>query len=267
MNSDLEQNLAAFTADVFLGDRLIVRQPRQGYRAGVDAVLLAATAGSGGRAPRTLLDVGSGAGTVGLCAASRLPALQAVLLERDPAFVALARDNIAANGLADRVCAVEADVGAPAAQLDALGLRPDSFDAVLANPPYHDSDAGTPAPHALKADAHAMPSDALETWARFMARMVRRGGRVTLVHKAEALPRVLAAFATRFGALIVLPIHPRAGEDAIRVIVSGIKGNRAPLSLRAPFVLHGIGQEFTEEARSILRSGAALDLCAPRQGA
>ncbi len=242
------------TEDYFLGDRLIVRQPRKGYRAGVDAVLLAASirAPEGGDA--TLLDIGAGVGTVGLCAASRLPCLKVTLLEREAALAKLAVENIAANILAGRVTAVQAEVGSTA------GLIPESFDHAVANPPFHDFGTGTPAPNALKAASHAMPSQSLDDWLRFMARMVRPGGCATLIHKTEALPDILAAFDGRFGGLIILPIHARLHKPAIRVLVQGIKGSRAPLMLRPPFVLHGEGNEFTVAAQQILRHGGALGM-------
>ncbi len=254
ITQDIADNSLDVTEDYFLGDRLIIRQPRKGYRAGVDAVLLAASIGAAEQGNATLLDIGAGVGTVGLCAASRLPSLNVTLLEREPELVKLAAENIAANGLTGRVTAVQAEVGAPG------GLAPESFDEAVANPPFHDLNAGTPAPNALKAASHAMSSQSLDDWLRFMARMVRPGGRATLIHKAEALASVLGAFETRFGGIVIVPIHARADEPAIRMLVQGIKGSRAPLSLRPPFVLHNEGNAFTVEAQKILRHGGALGM-------
>lgn len=260
--TDLKQTSLTLdtTDDMFLGDQLMVRQPRTGYRAGVDAVLLAATVRAGPEGPATLLDLGAGAGTVGLCAARRLAHVNVVLLERDPALARLAAENAAANGLATRVRAVSASTASSATDLAALGLAQETFDLCLANPPFHDEDAGTSARDALKAASHAMPPSALEEWARFMARMVKPGGRATLIHKADALPRILEVMTPRFGALIIFPVFPRAGEAAIRVIVSGIKGSKAPLTLKSGLVLHGEGQGFTPPTSAILRNGAALTI-------
>lgn len=246
------------TEDYFLGDRLQIRQPRQGYRAGIDAVLLAASVEDGARGPKSLLDIGAGVGTVGLCAAVRIRDLRVTLLERAPELCELARTNIAANGLAGRAHVVAAEVGTSAAELARGGLVEERFDICVANPPYHDESAGTPARNALKSVSHAMPADALEDWARFMARMIRPGGRATIIHKAEALPRVLAAFTPRFGNTLVFPVFPRSGESAIRIIVSGVKGSRAPQEMRPGIVMHGPGQDFTPEATAILRNGAGL---------
>jgi tRNA1(Val) A37 N6-methylase TrmN6 len=247
------------TCDLFLGDRLEIHQPAKGYRAGVDAVLLAACVRPKSNAA-TLLDVGAGAGTIGLCAAHRLPGLSVVLLEREAALSAISRRNIAVNHLGGRVRAVQASVTSSAADLNEAGITPESFDICLANPPFHDEDAGTAAGNALKAVSHAMPADALEDWARFMARMTAPGGQALMIHKAEALPRLLAALSPRFGRLRILPIHARPEASAIRVIIAGVKGSRAPLEIRPGFVLHGEGNSFTPAASAILRHGAALEI-------
>jgi tRNA1(Val) A37 N6-methylase TrmN6 len=155
---------------------------------------------------------------------------------------------------------VEGEVGLSAAGLHRSGLAEESFDHVMANPPFHSLDAGTVAPDALKAGAHTMAQADLERWARFMARMAAPGGGVTIIHKAEALARLLGVFEGRFGALTVLPLHPRASAPAHRVIVQGRKGSKGPLSLLPGFVLHGDDGAFTPEAQAILRTGAALPM-------
>ncbi len=247
------------TDDTFLGGALRIRQPATGYRAGLDAVMLAAAVSIEGSGAR-VLDVGAGVGTAGLCLARRITSARVTLFEREPGLALLARENVERNGLAERVNVIEGDVGLSAETARALGLQSEGFDHVIANPPYHDADGGTPASDPLKAGAHAMPDEGLERWARFMARMAVPGGAVTVVHKAEALSRLLAAFDGRFGALRILPLHPRESAPAHRIIVAGRKGSRAPLILLPGFVLHGEDGTFTPEAQAILRGGAALGM-------
>ena len=245
------------TDDAFLGGALNILQPAAGYRAGLDAVMLAAAVSIKHQGAR-VLDVGAGVGTAGLCIARRVPSARVTLLEREPALVRLAAENARRNGLEQRVGVVAGEVGLAAAALQRLGLADASFDHVVANPPFHSRDAGTPAADALKAAAHAMPESDLDQWARFMARMAAPGGAFTLIHKAEALPALLAVLEGRFGALTLLPLHPRAGEPAHRLIVSGTKGSRAPMSLLPGFVLHEADGTFTPQAQAVLRGGAAL---------
>jgi FkbM family methyltransferase len=253
----LAEDHSATTDDVFLGGKLVIRQPAQGYRAGTDAVLLAASVTS----PATdgpILDAGAGVGTVALCIASRLPSARVVLVEREPALVALARRNIERNGFSARARVIEADLARASGALDAAGIACETFSHVLANPPFHDEGAGTAARSGLKATSHQMPRDDLDTWVRFLNRMACPGGAATMIHKADALTRILAAFEGRFGAIRVRPVVSRANDDAGRVIVTGIKGSRAPLSLAPPLVLHTDGHAFRPEIEAVFRHGAAL---------
>jgi tRNA1(Val) A37 N6-methylase TrmN6 len=245
---------AAVTDDAFLGGQLSILQPRHGYRAGVDAVLLAASVVVAEGCEARVLDLGAGVGTAGLAVARRCALVRVDLLEREPELARLAAQNAARNGLTGRVRVVEGDLAAPA-----LALPAEAYEHVIANPPFHTEGKGTGAATPLKAAAHAMPAGDLDLWARAMARHCTPGGRAAVIHRAEALPEILTAFARRFGDVTVLPIHPRAGEPAIRVLVRGKKGSRAPLRLLPGFVLHEADDHaFTPAARAILREGAAL---------
>jgi tRNA1(Val) A37 N6-methylase TrmN6 len=245
--------------DAFLGGALRILQPLAGYRAGLDAVLLAAAVPVE-EGPTRVLDVGAGAGVVGLAVARRVAGATVTLVERDPDLAALARANIARNDLAARVRVVEGDVTRPLGQLPGLAAEAESFDHVLANPPFHTEGRGTAAGEALRAAGHAMPDGGLDRWVRFMAAMARPGGTATLIHRAEALGEILQALAGRFGGILVLPVHPREGEPASRVLVQATKGSRAPLRLLPGLALHKPDQGFQPEVEAILRQGAALPL-------
>lgn len=250
-------DVAELTDDAFLGGVLRLRQPKSGYRAGLDAVMLAAAVPMG---CKCVLDAGAGVGTAGLCLAARDKSVHVTLFEREPLLTRIAEDNVVRNGLSARVGVATGQVGQPSAALDRLGVSADAFDHVIANPPFHQTGRGTKAAEPMKANAHEMPQDGLELWARFMARAVAPGGGATVIHKADALGLLLDALAGRFGALKILPLHSYESEPAHRIIVQGVKASRAPLTLLPGFVLHGPDGKFTPRAEAILRSGAALEL-------
>jgi tRNA1(Val) A37 N6-methylase TrmN6 len=248
----------AASDDAFLGGRLRVLQPATGYRAGIDGVLLAATVEA--EAGAQVLDVGAGVGVVGLCVAHRLPDARITMVERDGQLAALARRNVERNGFAARVRVIQADVLQPLGEAPELAAVAGSFDQVLANPPFHVEGRGTAAGDPVKAGANAMPAGALERWVRFMAAMARPGSRITLIHRAEALPEVLQALAGRFGGAVVVPLHPRDGEPALRVLVRAVKGSRAPLELQPGLFLHNADNSFQHRIAAVLRDGMGLSL-------
>lgn len=259
---------AELTDDIFLADcdggPLSILQPRKSYRAGLDAVLLAAAIPETGRAVH-ILDAGSGVGTVGLCAARRMATARVVLAEQNPVLLELAQRNIARNSLVDRVQAIAADVSSGGSAFhsgtsETAVLQPGAFDHVAANPPYYVNSDGTPSPDAIKARAHAMPRHALDAWMRFLATACTGGGTATLIHRADAIADVLQHMGARFGAITILPVHPRAGTPANRIIVQGRKGSRAPTRILPGLILHTDGQAFRPEIDDILRRGAPLRL-------
>ncbi len=247
------------TRDAFLGGRLWLQQPSRGYRAGIDAVILAAACPADSGTPATVLDCGAGVGTVGLAVATRCPLSAVTLVERSPDLAPLAQANIAGNSLMTRVTLIAADVTANLTAAPGLAARAGTFDHVLANPPYFDHAHGTRATDTVKDGSNAMPANALEAWVRFAAAMAKPGGSYTLIHRAEALGEILAACDRRFGALKILPLHTRAGGPATRVVVQGIKASRAPLALLEGRHIHTPdGKSYAPEFEAILRDGAPL---------
>lgn len=237
-------------ADAFLGGRLRLSQPPRGaHRAGTDAVLLARLLVP--QAGDRLCDVGAGTGAVGLACAALTPGLQPTLVERDPILAEQARANASLNGIAAQV--LVADVLAPATERRAAGLLPDSFDVVLTNPPFFAAGSHRASPDPGRAAAHTFAGGDLETWIRACTAILRPGGRLGLIHRADALPACLAALAGRYGGLAVRPVHPRSDAPAIRVLIAAIRGSRAALSLQPPLVLHGPDGSFTPEAEALHR--------------
>ncbi|MGE0698125.1 MAG: tRNA1(Val) (adenine(37)-N6)-methyltransferase [Hyphomicrobiaceae bacterium] len=258
------------TDDAFLGGQLHILQPAEGYRAGLDAVLLAATLTPlTGEGATRVLDAGAGVGVVGLAIARRLSQAIVTLVEREPLLLDLAERNVARNGLSDRVRVIGADISAGGAALhgrsrdgsDGDGaLAPGSFEHLVCNPPYHATGAGTRSALQRKARAHHMPEAALDRWLAFLATAGTSGARLSLIHRADALGRVLEAIGSRFGRVRIMPVHPKARLPANRILVEAVKGSRAPLEIRPGLVLQEHDGRYRPEIEAVLREGAPLAL-------
>jgi tRNA1(Val) A37 N6-methylase TrmN6 len=244
------------TCDAFLNGRVLVKQPEAGFRSGLDAVFLAAAcpAQEGAR----VLEAGCGAGVASLCLLARVPNVNVTGVEVDAELAKLAHDNALTNGFAGQFSMLNADLTASWSELEASGLERDAYDHVMANPPFYIRDRTRASPDERNARSRAMSNSGLEQWLRFLAAVAKPGGTCTLIHMAEALPQLLAAFGARFGGLQVIPLYPRAGENAIRVIIRGKKGSRAPLSLTPGIVLHEDDGAQTWAAQAVLRMGHGI---------
>ena len=242
----------AITEDRLLGGRVRLLQPARGYRAGMDAALLAAACDAG--AGERVLDLGCGPGAVLLQAAARRPGARFWGVERDPPALELARRSAELNGMQGRVELLAGDV---AHGFAALKLRP--FDAVLANPPFFDDPAALRGPHPSRRGAY-LADEGLEAWIGFLAKAAREGGTITLIHRADRLADLLGLLSVKCGSIRVRAIHPFADAPAKRVLVRAVKTGKAPLELLPPLVLHGrSGGKHTSEAEAILRGEAALE--------
>ena len=246
----MPEDRPGISEDSLLDGRLRLLQLRHGHRAGTDAVLVAAAAGP--LASGTIVDVGAGSGAVGLMIGARCGA-SIVFLERDPDLAALCRSNVEANGLQDRARVVEADILAPADQSGQGGLVPGSADMVVTNPPFLEEGSSRASPDASRAAAHQLPEGGSERWIDVCADLLKPGGRLVLIHRADRLGDCLRHIEGRFGGLVVKPIHPRADKPASRIVVTAMKGSRAPLAMAPPIVLHQSDGRFTPEAEAIHR--------------
>lgn len=245
------------TDDSFLGGRLTLRQLRRGHRAGHDAMLLAAAVPA--VAGERVADAGAGIGAAGLALAARMADVAVTLIEREGELVGLARHNIRHNGLDSRVSCVEADIAELAAAPQRFGLVSAAFDHVMMNPPYHDSGRHRPSPDALRALAHVAADGLLRQWVEAAVRLLAAKGRLTLIWRADGLSEVLEALRPHLGGVTVLPVHSRPDRPAIRVLVWGRRGSRAPLVLMPGLVLQDETGRPSAAAEAILRGGGAVD--------
>ncbi|WP_062113507.1 tRNA1(Val) (adenine(37)-N6)-methyltransferase [Aureimonas sp. AU40] len=225
--------------DAFLGGAFHLLQPRRsGFRAGHDALLLAAAVPreAGGLA----LDMGSGAGAVAFASASRARGLSLILAERSPDMAHLARASLALpenRALADRLKVVEVDLLSPRPAREAAGLPDGGFDRILSNPPFHPA-GGRVSPDALRGAAKSLPEPGfLGRWLAVAGALARHGAPLALIVRPDNLGEILQGAEGRFGAIALCPVQSSAEAPAIRLLVSAVRGSRAPLRILPALVL------------------------------
>jgi tRNA1(Val) A37 N6-methylase TrmN6 len=244
------------TVDTVLGGRVTIFQPRGGHRAGTDSALLAACVPRDfeGRA----YDLGSGAGSVGLSVASQAPRSRVTLVEIDPEMAALAASGIEANDLGDRVRVVQADLLARGRSRHPA-LAAEGAELVVTNPPFHIEGTVRNAATPLRRQAHTFSEADELAWIEAAVRLLRPRGILMMIHRADALLRLLALLEGRVGDIRLKPVHPRPGSAATRLLVRTLKASRSPLTLLPPLILHEDGGGFTREADALHRGVASVD--------
>jgi tRNA1(Val) A37 N6-methylase TrmN6 len=248
-----------FTEDAFLGGRLRLRQPKSGHRAGHDAMLLAAATSA--RSGDRVVDFGAGIGAAGLAVAKRVAGIELVLVEIDEALAELARGNAASNAIPADVIVL--DITSAADTFAASGLPPDSVDAVLMNPPFNDPVRHRASPDKAREIAHVATAATLGAWIHAARRILKSGGVLTLIWRADGLAEVLAALDRGFGNLAILPVHGDAKKPAIRVLVRAVKGGKAPTQMHAALMLNNESTMPNKQVQDILAGKGVLPLAMP----
>ena len=257
-NTSAPATPSSLTDDAFLGGKLQILQPEKGYRAGIDAVFLAASI------PvvdgETIFEAGIGAGVASLCILARNPLLHITGIEVNSRYAVLCEQNAKRNSMSDMLRVIHGDVK-DAMRRD-LAHMPEhgSFAHAFANPPYFEDGKVTQSPSLLKAQAHSFGPEDLDLWIKLLHAMVTLRGTVTLIHRADTLGKILQSMDNRFGDVRVAPLYAREATAASRVIVQGVKGSKAPLQLLPGLILHESDNGFTPDAEAVLRDGAAWRL-------
>ena len=249
---------SSLTEDGFLGGKLRILQPEKGYRAGIDAVFLAATipCASG----ETIYEAGMGTGVAALCTLARIADVHVTGIEIASRYSLLCEENAKRNGFGRNLRVIHADVKEALRRDLATMPAHGTFSHAFANPPYFEDGKTTASPILLKAQAQSFGPGDLDLWIKVLHTMVTLRGTVTIVHRAETLGRLLNTMEERFGDIRIAPLYAREGTAASRVIVQGVKGSKAPMQLLPGLVLHDDSSQFTPEAEAILRDGMAWRL-------
>lgn len=223
-------------------------QPRVGFHAAVDTVLLAAAALP--YATGRILDVGCGVGSVGLCITLKNKDIILNSIDIQSDYIELARRNAALNDVAARCTFVAGDI------MQDTEIPDNTFDLAVTNPPFQAMGRHLVSPVSSKALANGELSCDIDLtkWCKYLHKKLKQGGRMVMIHRADRLDEILQALTARrwFGSLTVLPIHPRAGADAKRVIITARKERYSPLVMKPGWVMHMPDGSYTPETARVL---------------
>lgn len=231
-----------------LDGRVKLRQSQDGLRASMDSVLLASvvTAKSG----QSVLDMGCGTGSVGLCVNARLNDLNLSIhgLDIQGDMIDLAEDNAVENQL-------NPDFYRSGDVSDKSIYDAEAFDHVVMNPPYYEDGERLQSPDPAREKAF---TGDLDIWVNSATHWLKHGGSLAIIHRADKLDDILKSLHKRYGAIEIWPIHSKAKDPAIRVIVKAIRNRKTPLKIHPMVCLFDENGEQSSQAQSILRDGCGL---------
>lgn len=233
-----------------LDHKVRLLQAENGFRTSLDSVFLASAcmAEVGDR----VLDMGCGVGGASFCLLWRVLETHMTGVDIQQSHVELAQKNIALNAMEGRAEFISADItGYKSAQ---------PFDHVICNPPYLEAGSYTPSPSKERATAvgHEGSELSLQDWLDTGFHNLKSGGSLTMIHRADVTDKIIQGLGRRFGAIEIIPLYPREGQEAKRVIIRAIKDRKTPARLREGIILHETDGSYTAKADAVLRDGAPI---------
>jgi tRNA1(Val) A37 N6-methylase TrmN6 len=236
-----------------LDKKLRLLQPEQGFRTSLDTIMLAAACPA--KNGDHLLDAGCGVGAAGFCVAQRLDSLKLTGVDIDAEFIDMATKNAEINNFSEERTAFHC------ADIDQF-RRQDTpiFDHIISNPPYLNAGEYLNSPHEKKAIAigHEGSGFTLEGWIRALHRLVKPKGSVTIIHRADYTDQIIKAFGHRFGAVEIIPLWPKQGRQAKRVIIRALKDRKDPCKILPGILLHNDNETYSDIAEDSLRGRAII---------
>ncbi len=225
-------------------------QPEDGFKTSIDAVLLAAACPAQGG--ENILDLGCGVGSAAFCTLKRVEETTLTGIDIQPEAIELAKKNAVLNTMKARThfkC------------IDIRDFEDLAFDHVICNPPFLEAGEHTPSPSPAKATAMGFGEDDmdLKDWVDCAYRSIRGQGSLTIIHRADMVDEIIRAMGKRFGAIEIIPLWPKAGRDAKRVIVRARKNRKSGARIMAGVVLHNEDGGYTAAAEKIFRGMSAIE--------
>ena len=225
--------------------RLRILQKKQGFRFGMDAVLLAdfALIRPGDR----VADFGTGTGILPLLLHAREKGDSFDAFELQAEMAEMAERTMALNGLTDRIRLHHASV----TEAQTL-LRPCAVDAVVCNPPYGAPGKTMPNPSSGRSISRHQPEEGLLPWYRAAHSILRGKGRMAMIYPApflmDALNGLTEAHLTPKRLRLV---HPRADRPANLALIEAVKDGRPPLTVEPPLIVAEADGTYTADLRRI----------------
>ncbi len=235
------------TEDSLLDGRLILLQPKDGFRASIDPIILAATVPV--KVGDRVLDVGTGSGAAALALLVREPWAWVTGLDIQESLIALASRSAARNQMTEHATFLSADL-----MSEYVRAKLGQFDHVMSNPPFFEQGSGQLPKNKARALATVESTADLRMWIEFMVGAVRDGGTITLIHRAEREDEVIDLLSLECGDIAVMDLTPKQGGGMQKLIViQAIKNARAEEVSRIEFIVHEANDDFTEQALAVLR--------------
>jgi tRNA1(Val) A37 N6-methylase TrmN6 len=237
-------------SDILYGAVKIHQPPGgRGPRVSADTVLLAYFARV--RPGARVAEPGCAHGAVSLIMAARNPRARFDGFDIDENLVGMARENARLNGCHERVNFFVSDL-----REHRKNFEPETYDAVVMNPPYDEPGRSRPSRSRALAVARHGEECRLADAVACAKYLLRNGGKFFLVMRAKRAGELFQLlYENNVRPKKIRAVHPKPGRDASVVLVEAVRASGDGLAVEPPLFIHGRGGEYTEEFLAAYKIG------------
>jgi tRNA1(Val) A37 N6-methylase TrmN6 len=221
-----------------------ILQPTKGFRFTLDSLLLADFCRI--RPRDRVLEPGAGTGIISIALAKKFPSARFVADEVEPQAYGLLRLNIERNGLVDAITTVKRDL-----RHLSRSIPPETFDTIVANPPYVKFGTGRISPSPERRGARQEQTATLTAWLNLQG-LLKNRGRYFLVFPANRAAELLSLLRKKhLEPKRLRSVHPFVDKPASLLLIESIKGAGIGLEIQPPLIVHGPGGGYSDELKEI----------------
>ena len=239
------------TKNKILNGNLTIYQPKNGFRIGLDSILLGASVGHF----NNCIELGSGVGAVTLFLAKRFPKSKIVGIEKNSDLIDLAKKNVSLNNFDNlKIEYFCEDIK----NIKSLSQLNNSFDRVVMNPPYFDGN--TVLKSTNKMSSQAKYENEINKWFEAAYRKLKPRGYLNFIFRAEYLNIVINCMKDKWGDIKVYPLWPKVDKYSKLLLIQAKKNAKTGVNLLPGLVLHNNDGTYTETCNKILNNKSYINI-------
>lgn len=209
-----------------------IYQLKDGFRFGVDAVLLSDFAAV--KKQESVIDLGTGTGIIPILLAAKGKGSRFTGLEIQEKYAALAGKSAEYNGLSEKISFVCGDIK------NVSGLfKPESFDVCVSNPPYMAGNDGKHSEDLSRAMARHEVCCSLSDVVSAASYLIRTSGRFFLIHRPYRMAEIFKTMMDHhLEPKRIQFIYPYVDKEPTMVMIEALKGGKSGIVVEKPFIMY-----------------------------
>ena len=226
-----------YTKDHLLENKIVYFQPRQGYRSGIEPIILAAHANHN---DKSILDLGSGCGPISLILAHRFPKAEIVGLENYTVHLELSQKSKEENKFNNVEFKYE----------DVCLLNQkyvNYFDLVLSNPPFFFENQIIKSKNDSINNAKYISKEKCEIWFKNLINYTNDKGRALIINRFENIDYMLGVFSLYNVMVEITPILSFKDTKPKNVLISLKKNENYVEKTKNEIIIHSNSSKYSKQ--------------------